>query len=72
MLTYGIPILPHGCQASLQWKAEVLAAVTHLALLGVKKQENGILGLEVNQQKELNDKIEIAEVKSFRYLYFIL
>ena len=36
----GIPILARRCQAIIaQWKAEALFAVTHLALLGVKRQE---------------------------------
>ena len=29
----------------MQWKAEVLVEVTHLALLGVKIAGNGILGI---------------------------
>ena len=36
----GIPILARRCQAIIaQWKAEALLAVTHLASLGVKRQE---------------------------------
>ena len=36
----GIPISARRCQAIIaQWKAEALFAVTHLALLGVKRQE---------------------------------
>ena len=41
----GIPILARRCQAIIaQWKAEALFAVTHLALLGVKKQEAAFWG----------------------------
>ena len=39
----GIPILPSGCQAPLRKKTsgegKSVVAVTHLALLGVKRQE---------------------------------
>ena len=46
----GIPILSHGCQASgpfiwfKQWKAEVLFAVTHLAMARSHFAGTGILG----------------------------
>ena len=48
----GIPILPCGCQAltsreGLEGKAEALAAVTHLALLGVKRQEPAFWGYQM-------------------------
>ena len=40
----GIPILLTGWKASCEWTSECLAAVAHLASLGVESVGSGVLG----------------------------
>ena len=65
----GSPILPGSCQAptsseGLEGKVKVLVAVTHLALLGVKRQEPAFWGKKQSAwlffylQRHYDDKIK--------------
>ena len=56
----GIPILPCGCQASTHMRiageGKSMVAVTHLALLGVKRQEPAFWGFK-RRRKRLGTNI---------------
>ncbi len=73
----GIPILPSGCQALIaQGKAEALVAVTHLASLGVKRQEPAFWGIHKRQETDrvLNYKRKKQPFRAafFLYLYSMM
>ena len=68
----GIPILPSGCQALIaQGKAEALVAVTHLASLGVKRQEPAFWGIHKRQETDrvLNYKRKKQPFRAAFFLY---
>jgi len=63
----GIPILPCSCQAStrkrIAGEGKNVVAVTHLALLGVKKQEAAFWGYYFTKEREQSYKGCSFEIK---------